>query len=60
MKFLKIFASKSAAVGKKIPSPCAVKYTQENAVDYFMPAGNRVVETESYTIKTANGKNYAE
>lgn len=60
MKFLKIFASKSVAVGKKIPSPCTVKYTQENAVDYFTPAGNRVVETESYTIKTANGKNYAE
>lgn len=60
MKYLKIFASKSAAVGQHIPSPCAVKYTQENTVDYFSPGGNAVVETETYTIKTNNGKNYAE
>jgi hypothetical protein len=52
MIHLKVFSNKSAAIGKKIPSPCVVKYVQENTVVYFRPAGSQIVTDEIYTIQS--------
>lgn len=50
MKYLKKFESKSAAIGKKIPSPCVAKYEAEQEVDYFHPMKNAVVTSEMFVI----------
>lgn len=52
MGHLKSYSNKSAAIGKKIPSPCVVKYVAEDEVAYFRPAGTDVVEEEIYTIQS--------
>ena len=52
MKFLKLFDNKAAAIGEKIPSPCAAKYEEEDEVDYFRPMGQPIISTEIFTIES--------
>lgn len=52
MKFLKLFDNKAAAIGEKIPSPCAAKYEEEDEVDYFRPMGQPIVSKEVFTIES--------
>jgi hypothetical protein len=59
MAHLKSFANRQAAMGKKIPSPCVIKY-DDFSVDYFRPAGKVIVDEERYTIKNGTNGLYAE